>query len=159
MRSNVPLFELKPVFLIKLVLLRSIVLMLMIPPLILSSPTGEFTSSLFIFAFGLFFVALIGVIVLSKLTYRATKYVFFPNCIEYFEGFLNQNLKTLPVSKVIGVNLKRSVLQRMFNLGTIIIETPNTVASSYGQINGGIVMKDLEKSVEMYNKIKELYKV
>ena len=113
----------------------------------------------FVFFALLFLVSipLIGYLAKKK-TYEKTEYRFYPDKLEYYEGFFNVEEKTIDYSNITEVSLRKGVIQRGHNLGTIILSTPATpvYVSGRGMPFSGIRILDIENPDENYTKIKAL---
>jgi len=110
-------------------------------------------------------VTFLSLIVLSffneKLNNKATEYVVYKNRIEYRENFLDSHEIMLLLSDVKEIHLKRSFLQKKFNLGTIrFVTSANTSRTA---INGlhttGINFKDIKNSEQIFSDIKQLIEI
>ena len=88
-------------------------------------------------------------------TYEASQYIFTNDRVDYSESFLNQEEKELTYSRVIEVIHKRNVLQRLFGIGSIILQTQ---ATSYDTKHNtsGIRIPDLLESKKKYNEVKAI---
>ena len=106
----------------------------------------------------LFFFGLpIAVYITKKKNYEKTEYRFYNTKLEYYEGFLNIEEKTIHYKNITEVYLKKNIIQRRFGLGTIILSTPATGNySPRGQYRSGIIIPDIKNPDENYKKIKEL---
>ena len=87
---------------------------------------------------------------MTYLSYKQTVYIFYKDHLEYKEGFLTQNLKSLPQEKMVSVYLKKSVFQRMYDVGTIQVEVHS---------GESISLKDVEQPQKIYDCLKEIYKL
>jgi len=91
-----------------------------------------------------------------KNSYNKTRYDFYTTRLDYFEGFIAIEEKTIRYKNITEVNLRKSFLQRMFGLGTIILSTPATGFSESGRSRSGIKITDIESPDEIYRFVKEL---
>jgi Tfp pilus assembly protein PilZ len=88
------------------------------------------------------------------MTFANTHYHLFPNHINYQESFLNAEEKEFSYERVTETALRRNILQRMFNVGTVVLLTPATGSPS--QMHSGLKLQDLENPQETYKQIKEI---
>ncbi len=86
---------------------------------------------------------------------RNTQYLFFKDRLEYYEGFLNQEKRTLQYSKVTDCIFKRSVYDRVFNVGTILLLT----AGQGTMISVGVRLTALDNSHQLYGQLMQLLKI
>lgn len=91
----------------------------------------------------------------STRTYAKTEFRFFPDKLEYYEGFFAIEEKTIPYKNITEVNLRRGILQRKYGLGTIVLSTPATGFAS-GRARSGIRIYDIENPELNYQKIKNM---
>jgi membrane protein YdbS with pleckstrin-like domain len=119
----------------------------------LDLPTG----STFIF-FGV--LAFFGIPVLTfvakKRSYAATEYTFYPDRLEYGEGFWTAESKTIKYKNVTEVNLRRGVVQKKYGLGSLVLSTPAT-GGERGRSRSGIQIRDIENSEEVYDQVRKLF--
>jgi membrane protein YdbS with pleckstrin-like domain len=102
----------------------------------------------------------------KKLNYARTEYRFFPDRLEFEEGFLTVNRKAIRYADVKEITLRKSVLQRMCGLGTIYLATQATGIAPQGNSTGalsftnvtasGIAVRDIRDSDQNYEKIRVL---
>ena len=108
-------------------------------------------------AFGL--LALIGVpfatIFASQRTYAKTEYRFYPDRLEYAEGFWTVQNKTIKYSRITEVSLHRGVIQKKYGLGTLILATPAT-SMSQNRPSSGIKVADIKNSEDIYEQVQKL---
>lgn len=109
----------------------------------------------FLLAF-LFFAFVVPVIVYNvrKRTVQQTVYRFTPTKFEYFEGFWTVEEKEIELKHVMEVTLRRGVLQRNYNLGTLVLATPATGTAS-GSARSGIEIRDIENPDKVYKQVKD----
>jgi membrane protein YdbS with pleckstrin-like domain len=101
-----------------------------------------------------------------KFNYAETEYKFFDDRLEFDEGFLTLNKKTIMLRDVKEVTLRRGILQRFYGLGSIYLATLATGSSTtssaftafgFGNVSGsGIVVRDITRSSETYEWIRQL---
>jgi len=82
-------------------------------------------------------------IVFQVLTYKGIKYTFYKDCMVYENNFLNQTKKTIEYSNIRELEIKRTLLDRIFNYGVIIIYT--NAEKSYGSATIIYGVKDIQK--------------
>ena len=90
----------------------------------------------------------------QKRSYEKTEYRFTRFKLDYFEGFLAVEEKTIPLANVTEVSLRRGVVQKRFNLGTVVLSTPASMSSS--RQLAGIRLHDIENADEVYKNVREL---
>lgn len=100
-------------------------------------------------------------LVLEKMQYNDLQYDFYATKIEYKDGFLNKEEKELKYKYIREVTLNKSIIERMFNMGTIRLFTN----ASSGMVNNknhkaagknGIYIHCVKDAQEQYKKIKEI---
>jgi membrane protein YdbS with pleckstrin-like domain len=166
--SNIPVLSLKPVFIpwaIFLALLPVHIFMTIwgggffggfslfaVQALGLDLPTG----STFLFFGALFFFGLaIIAYTAQKTTYAKTEYRFYNTKLDYFEGFFTSEEKTIDYKNITEVNLVKGIIQKRYDLGTIILSTPAT-GLSRGRARSGIRVQDIPNADQVYRQVKEL---
>ena len=108
---------------------------------------------LFVFVFfGLFFFFIVPFIyfIIKKKTYNKTEYRFYPDKLEYYEGFFTVQQKSIKYRAITEVFLRKGVLQNIYGLGTIVLSTPATSRSS------GIRLYDIPDPDNAYKEVKDL---
>ena len=106
------------------------------------------------FAFVLYFcLVFFGVRIIiylaKKKTYERTEYRFYKTRLEYYEGFFTVEEKAVSYEKIAEVYMSKSVFQKKYGLGAVILSTPATGSS-------GIRLADIENPGKVYLAIKEL---
>lgn len=102
----------------------------------------------------LFFLGVPGLLYFAKKnTYAQTRYRFFPDRVEYAEGFFTAEQKTIKYKNVTEVNLRQNILQQKHGLGSVILGTPTDDDSKGGS---GIVVSDIKNPQAIYDKVKRL---
>jgi membrane protein YdbS with pleckstrin-like domain len=86
-------------------------------------------------------------------SYAKTEYRFYADRMEYFEGFFVIQQKTIYYRDVREVLLKKGMVQRRYNLGTVILAT---LASPTDTTQPGIRVADIEGPDNLYEEIKSL---
>lgn len=103
------------------------------------------------FAFILFvFVIPFVAYVLKKNTYSQTEYRFFDNQLEYAEGFLNVQNKSIGFDKIQETSMIRGIIQKKYGIGTIILKT-----AGQGP-NAGVYLRDIETPEHIYETVKQI---
>ncbi|MFX0123574.1 MAG: PH domain-containing protein [Candidatus Hodarchaeota archaeon] len=104
---------------------------------------------------------ILGVIV--SIWYRRTaishiEYRIFPNRIEYFEGFFTVEQKTVKFVDVTEIYLRKGVLQKRYNLGSIFLMTKGLMIPMMGMRGniGGMILRDIEDPDAIYQQLKQL---
>lgn len=140
-----------------------------IKKIVLSLPFSEMIGgdavSFVFFGFSSFFLIFIVLPILiffyTKMMYKKTVYTIYKDRIEYAEGFLSIEKKSITFKRVVEVHLRKGFIQKMFGLGSIHLEIPNSASGGRngswweGAING-IYLKDIENPDEIYQKIKKV---
>ncbi len=110
----------------------------------------------FVFFACLAFFGIPGVVYFGKMrTYARTEYRFYPNRLEYYEGFLNIQQKSILYRNVQEVTLRKGLIQRRYNLGTIVLSVPADMIAGRG-LRGGIQVADIEAPDDVYEAVKKL---
>jgi membrane protein YdbS with pleckstrin-like domain len=166
--QNKPLFTLKPVFLPSQTILTILPIQLfltlwgamffggftfMIRQALFPNLPGWSTFAFFgsLFFFGVPFLAFIS----KKKSYEAINYNFYSDHLEFFEGFITVEEKTIKYSDIKEISLRRGPIQKKHNLGTIVISTP--AINMTDKINqSGITIADIKDPKIIYSKIQEL---
>jgi membrane protein YdbS with pleckstrin-like domain len=120
----------------------------------LNLPTW-FTFVLFgaLFFFGIPFLTYFG----AKRTSAATEYRFYPDRLEYAEGFWTAEQKSIKYADVKEVHLRRGVVQRKYGLGTIHLSTASASAlPSSNRAFSGIRLQNIPDVEEVYQQVKDL---
>lgn len=164
-------FALKPTFISWITIVPQAVVPVAVAVLLyyeaISAASFELLNNTRILQFGLYgFIAIFAVRYLAKrYNYKRTEYVFYNDRLEFSEGFLTLNHKTIKYKDIREVTLRRGVLQRIAGVGSIYLATivsdvaSGSMASNFGLSNitaGGILVRDIKDSEEQYKTIKEL---
>jgi len=108
----------------------------------------------FVFFGGLAFFGIPGLAYRAcKRTAERTEYRFFPDRLEYFEGFWNVQEKTISLADVTEVSLSKGVLQSRYRLGTVVLLTPAVVVT---RGLPGVRLTNIEEPDEVYQNVREL---
>ena len=111
---------------------------------------GSFLISLGLIGLTIFIVAFTSLLAISismsKSNLKKTEFKFYNNRIEYYEGFLTKNRKTINYENISNISQTTGIIEGKFNLGTIYIDTA-------GSSNKGheLMMNYLENSDQIYN--------
>lgn len=103
----------------------------------------------------------------KKLSYSRTEYVFYPDRLEFEEGFFSINKKVIKFKDVKEVSLRKGIFQRQCGLGTIYLATqaigslPGSNAGfgtlGFGNISAsGVSVRDIENPDPEFEKIRRL---
>lgn len=87
--------------------------------------------------------------------YENMVYRFYPDRMEYIDGYFTRNKKMIRYRHVTEVDLTQNVLQRMYNVGSITLSTPSGAAAESGA-TGGISMPDVSNADRTYDRIRAL---
>ena len=102
-----------------------------------------------------FALPMAGYVFIKQQNYAKTFFEFNEDRLLFYEGFFNIQKKEVLIKNFIEVNCTKNFLQRMFGVGTIILNTAAT-----GQIQGfsgsGIKIKDIENPDQYYEKIRDI---
>jgi|GEM_PF-6038187 len=160
-------FSLRPVFILKLHVIRSLPVLIFF----LFWAGGFFggigagivqainsSSGLKIPMWTVFVLVEIGVLILAifvlphftRKNVENTVYNIYGDRIEYSESFFNKAFKTVKLSRVLCVNMTRGVLQQKYGLGSLCLDTAGT-----GH-HAGIVFQDIPNPEKAYREIQEL---
>lgn len=89
---------------------------------------------------------------LKKRSLEMTEYRFYEDKVEYFEGFLVRNRKTISYDKFGNLGQREGILERTFGLGTIFIDTAGQSSGHslfYKILLGSSNRKEREHEVSM----------
>lgn len=106
----------------------------------------------------IFFLVFILAYFYQQRTYFNTEYTIYPDRIEYTEGFLGAEAKTVLLKNAVGCNLVRGIIQKQFGLGSIRIDMPGFVTSVNSRGRSGFCLADLENPEETYEILNNLIK-
>lgn len=88
-----------------------------------------------------------------KLTYKVTEYNFYHDYLTYKESFINIEEKDVKYSRIVEVNFRQNLFQRLFSIGTVVL---NTAATDGQRAGSGIKINDLDDPRDYYLRIKEI---
>jgi membrane protein YdbS with pleckstrin-like domain len=102
----------------------------------------------------------------KKLNYSRTEYRFYPDRLEFDEGFFSINKKVIMFRDVKETSLRKGVLQRIYGLGSIYLATLATgstrstnpfVALGFGNVSAsGIIVRDISDPDSAFEKVRQL---
>ena len=102
----------------------------------------------------------------KKLNYDNTVYTFYDDRLEFEEGFFSQNKKIIRYRDVLEVSLRKGVLQRSCNLGTVYLGTLATgsgprsnpfYALGFGNVSAsGVGIRDVADPDATYQLVQKL---
>ncbi len=102
----------------------------------------------------------------KKLNYSRTDYRFYPDRLEFDEGFFSINRKVINFQDVKEVTLRKGILQRIYGLGTIYLATLATgsmgnmnlfYALGFGNVSAsGISVRDIENPDAVFEKVRAI---
>ncbi|HDD46472.1 MAG TPA: PH domain-containing protein [Candidatus Aenigmarchaeota archaeon] len=82
---------------------------------------------------------------------RAREYRFFSDRVEFYEGFLNVNRKIVRYDRVTDISLNKSVWERIWGTGTILL---NTAGSPFSEVK----LSYIKNPEDIYEKIQNILK-
>jgi len=104
--------------------------------------------------FGIMIIALlirtISHLLFQMLQYKYLSYTFYQDHMVYEDTFLNQHRKTIEYSNIKEVEIRRTIMDRVFGYGIIIIYT------NAENTNNGLVVYSIQNPQECYDKIQEI---
>lgn len=86
----------------------------------------------------------------KKAIYQKTNFKFFNDRVFFSSSFINHYNKEIAYDRITEIHLNRSILQKFFNLGTLVILTSAT------EFESGIKMVDIENPNKCYTELKKL---
>ena len=106
-----------------------------------------------LFFFGLPFLTYFA----AKRTTKETEYRFYPDRLEYAEGFWTAEQKSIKYCDIKEVHLRQGIFQRKHSLGTLYLSTASASAMcSSNRAFSGIRLHNIPNVKEVYQKAKEL---
>ena len=108
--------------------------------------------SLFVYLFILFFLFVIiwlSPVLIFYFNLKAREYRFFPDRLEYYEGWMTIVRHTVPFEKVTDVTMVKTIWDRMFNTASIGLLTP-------GGYGGSVRISYLHNPEKAYNWLQEV---
>jgi membrane protein YdbS with pleckstrin-like domain len=88
----------------------------------------------------------------TRRSYAALTYAFFPDRLEYGDGFFHVEPRSLPLTSITGARLTKGPLQRLHGLGTITLRVTPTAAGGRPRVR----LLDLERPDEAYAGVRAL---
>ena len=87
-----------------------------------------------------------------------TEYRIFPDRIEYFEGLFTVEQKTMKLNDITEIYLRKGMLQKRFNVGTIILMTKGLMLPMVGMRGklGGMILHNIKNPDGIYQRLKDL---
>ena len=86
-----------------------------------------------------------------------TAYRIYENRLEYYEGLLNRQQRTVVFDQVIDVQLTEGILQQTKSAGSIILTTQQLISSGQGKLsNRSVAIKNIPKPQEVYDLLRGL---
>lgn len=103
--------------------------------------------------FGVFFFVLVPLLIYIayRKTLNATRYEFYRDRIEYYDGFWTIQHKVLYYKHITEITLRRNMIQRIYGLGTIHFAVP-----SLGPKYAGLFLSDVQHPAVLYEQIEQL---
>jgi hypothetical protein len=112
--------------------------------------------------FGIPIVADVG----KKLNYSRTEYRFYADRLEFDEGFFSINKKVIKFRDVKETTLRKGILQRTYDLGSVYLATLATgsarnsnpfLALGFGNVSAsGVIVRDISDPDATFEKIRQL---
>jgi len=88
---------------------------------------------------------------------RETTYRIFDNKLEFYEGFLSRQQRTVVFDQVIDVLLTESIFQQTKSAGSVTLITQQLVSSGEGRMsNRRVVLSNVPKPQEVYELVRDL---
>ena len=153
-----PYAVLKPVLIIWLVIARNFIfqinatfvggafggIAIFIHRIIQGNPV--FSVEPFLYSALFFFIAVpITAVFIHARTYDMTRYVFYHDHLEYYEGFWQVDRKIVNYRSITEVDLQQTMVQRIYHLGTVRVLIP-----SLNGKNTGIAIADIKTPDKVY---------
>jgi membrane protein YdbS with pleckstrin-like domain len=91
------------------------------------------------------------VFLFKKATLKKTKFKFYKDKVEYYEGFLVKNRKTIHYDKISNIGQRKGIIEGWFGLGTIFIDT-----AGFSKKGHELSMKYLENPDQIYDWISKV---
>ncbi len=79
----------------------------------------------------LFSVIMFIVFLFKRASLRRTEYKFYSNKVEYYEGFLVKNRKTINYDRITNIGQRKGIIEGLFGLGTVFIDTAGSSAKGH----------------------------
>lgn len=99
--------------------------------------------------------------ILSSKNYKNTEYRFYKDRLEYMDGFINVQMKSIEYRNITSVTFRKGFFQRMYNVGSILIITSSigfipTAGLSIPSLAGVIVLLNIDQPENIYNNIQTI---
>ena len=111
--------------------------------------------TVFVIALLISIAVFVGTMVIVFLFQRAalkkTKYIFYSDKVEFFDGFLVKNRKTINYDRISNIGQRKGIIEGWFGLGTIYIDT-----AGFSPRGHELMMRYLENPDRVYDKISKL---
>lgn len=163
MIKSKPIIKLAPKFIFKhqftasviiscLGVLATIVLLTIILPPLRSSGYKAMVMALILTSFCALILSFLFLITseTKRAIYQKTNFKFFDDRIFFSSSFVNHYNKEISYDRITEIHLSRDLVQRFFNLGTILILTSAT------EFEAGIKMIDIENPNKRFKEVKNL---
>lgn len=106
----------------------------------------------------LFLITLKIRVYIDKKNFEVTNYKVYQDRLEFEEGFINHKHTVLKLADIKEIHLTQNFIQRREELGTIkFVTAANNSYPMIGIEMSGIAFKDIENSLAVYTKIKQLH--
>jgi len=102
----------------------------------------------------------------KRLNYSRTEYRFYPDRLEFDEGFFSINKKVIKFRDVKETTLRKGILQRIYGLGSIYLATLATgstrnsnpfTALGFGNVSAsGVIVRDIQDPDGTFEKVRQL---
>lgn len=96
---------------------------------------------------------------ISRMQLNNLEYKFYNNKVEYIDGFLIKDKKSIRYSMITNTEQWQGIAERIFSLEHIFIDTASSggfAAAFSGWKNHALAMKFLDKNGELYEKINQI---
>ena len=128
-------------------------------------PKSSWPASYIIGAIAFFAIPIVAYVG-KKLNYSRTEYRFYPDQLEFGEGFFSVNKKVIKFRDVKETTLRKGILQRIYGLGSIYLATLATgstrntnpfVALGFGNVSAsGVIVRDISDPDGTFEKVRQL---
>ncbi len=95
---------------------------------------------------------------LTKKNYELSSFKFYEDRVEFLEGFLTKQRKTVYYDQVSEVSLTEGFFQRQYSLGTIVLSTRATSAGEDDSGKSGVRVNNVENSEALFDQVKKIVK-
>lgn len=94
-----------------------------------------------------FFTFPVIILLIYKRIYRLTRYIFYANHLEYYDGFWNIERKIVKYKTITEIQLHRNILQRLHGIGSIEVQIPSITQSKK---KSGIILANIKQYEKAY---------